>query len=984
MQSRSFILIVLLLCLAMVLKPVDAYVFTVYQMDNGTVSPFSTYSPSLYWPGTCTATIYAYNTGRDSDGSYSVLNQYFSPDMTERATSTNTYPVGANQTCKLQNTEMGLTFNTALNGMFEESTKTTHTASISADSYVKVVYNCTSINEYFRYYGGWLSDSYGNHPNAYMYSTSCCEAGTYGCGTGTKTLQYENLSVKNIIGKAYTCGGYLTPDDDVSVNCGAVSSGSWALSHWVIMPFSTGVSGKIDLNIYNVLTGINFSTAGINEISYQIYIIQKSNNLTYDLGFGSASTFTAMSWPNYTLEKDTDYTLAIGTMRWGQRTAGGTLTHNVYNSWSNYSLTIWDYRPAWNCTDWTECDNSINQRSRICTDLNGRVPINVETDECVKPTELYSRVLGFEDGITEKAWVCGADWLCYTNNTLIQIDVEYPVNWTITTTQRRTNIAMIAYLPQYGALENYVTLDSQLGTYPAGSGQKALKMWYIPPSMFEPVSANFGYPEDNVMCSNITTGRFPQLEHSYNNGSYVETNVSFPGDWPQISYWIKKCPENPIRYDTSQRGGIFAGGFVCNPAKTCYATNCNATVSGKYRMSLYGQYNVSANQSYDYTATVPVDDATFNLSQKDGNISYIVLWDHIETPYGVILNTPDMAFINGTTLTLFINKTVTPGDILITAGPDIYTVYYGSVSVTGDGFYNITLGNIPNETNLLYFNSGSGMDFYLDFLGITNPINRSLYSLSWEYFDDAPDQWTKRIIPLPSNIDSRGLYRLGISVNPVNVIDSSGHCVYFDQLEIGASATENNNVETCISDCIGKDYYDSKWTGTFCIRTITYNSLVCADPTLVTEIIKLINGEINHTCDPLTNTLITYNKLTKELVYSENSQFCIEEKAQKDADALITGTGDWLFDVFGISFGAYDFFFGTFMIGWYITLICSGLVSYYSTKAGQMINWQMGILTMAGFVIALSIGAIFPWYFGFGVILLAIIFFAYLWSKAGG
>ena len=967
MASRLTMLSFLSLAFAfyfLAVSPLTAhgYTMTYYQQDNGTTSPVSTYAPSVFWSGACTATVFGYSTGRDADGSYSVLSQYFSPDMTEKATSSYSYTT--NQTCKLQTTTAGLNFSTPLNGFYENSQKTTFTASMSQDSFLKVVYNCESQNEYFRYYGGWLSDSYSNHPNAYMYSTSCCEAGTYGCGTGTKALQYENVSVKNMIGKAHTCGGYLTPDDDVSVNCGSVSSGSWALSHWVIIPFSSGVSGKINLDIYGLRNGINFSTSGPNYIGYQIYIIKATDNQTYNLGAADVSTFTPLSWANYTLEKNTDYHLAIGIMRWGQRTTGGTLTHNVYNDWINYSLEIWDYEPDFSCTAWSSCDTDTYTKDRICTDLNGKVPIEVQTESCTATSEtVYEKVLGFEDGTPESVYVCtqaNTGFGCATS--LQSYYTSIPVNWTNAASKDITGTIM----------ENTAKLTS---IYGAKVGINALMLRYIPPKQLEPiVSTSFPYPPTE--CGNKTIGSNGEVSSPYNNGTYIETNVTLSNN-PEISYYSKRCPYSEVQYDTLADAFIFGINASCGKMYYDGSYFGNKTINGNYQVLVQGWQNVSGYMNETYNVITTTENILINTTVVDGNKSYCYFYDYFGDNYGLYISASTPIFHNGTIIRMYITDPVDPNDLTFYEGETTYSIFYGGFTLAGDGFYTVTLNNIPNETSSLYVHSPAGNAMFIDYIGIENEVNFTTEYINFPFTKEATDEWVKTIVPLSHlGLQDNGLYTiyLGVTSKTGSSVDPNPSCVLFDDFTIQNSETLITE-ESCTSGCDSENkYIKGEWVG-YCLRyeypEYAKQCLTSADASIVSQIEAGTYGQDWYCTDD--GAYHEYNSVMKLWVHSTNTTLCSTIVINQAENNQTTSVAGELFDL-----GVFNFLLSPFMIIMYIAMILAGIISYY-TEA-----WELGALVVVMVLIGGTFGGIVPSWILFTIVISVVALIAYKVSQTGG
>jgi hypothetical protein len=527
-----------ILCLVLIIGQTSAYEITYFNQDNGTTTPISVYVPSvLNSTGSCTAEYYYYGTGTSG----TISHEFYTPDSILQSTiSAYTYPTAIS--CQPFNAN-AIVGTKQTNGLYEAYLKTTF-SSASMNIFARAVYNCTlDSQDYFTYYGGWLNDSYGHHPYGYLHTESCCECGTYGCGAGTKTIQYQNVSVKNVIGRAETCGSYNLLDDETAIDCGlCVIGGSFSHSHWVTVPFNSGELGKIDVDIYGVRYGFRGILGGFQQISYQIYVIDSETNATYNLASGSPASFSPISIANYSLSPNTDYYIAMGFMPWGQ----ATNFQGVYLDWVNWSLRVFGYQPDWVCTEWSNCTNGT--QNRYCYDNNGRVTPKTEPRACIDIPYL-SLNLGFDiaKSYQTHATRCYPDWYCITcalgcAQIPVNKTVSLPSEWTTTNVEHRDMV--------------------ELSTDDKTEGSYSLKMWYIPP-------ANVTWIPSTNICTSSIYGYFSEMYRSVSNASiYISTPVTFPSDYMTISFDYRKCYKTVV-----QQNGVC--GKVCYGSYTNNSQNCD-------------------------------------------------------------------------------------------------------------------------------------------------------------------------------------------------------------------------------------------------------------------------------------------------------------------------------------------------------------------------------------------------------------------------
>jgi hypothetical protein len=735
-----------------------------------------------------------------------------------------------------------------------------------------------------------------------------------------------------------------------------------AANFWVMIPFNSGVAGRINLTVYGTYA---FGSVGYNT-NYQFYVYDVATNSTVaNLGTTPGSKITQ------TLPKNKDYWLLIGSQVYVNDYNCGSGSTLLGMLWTNYSFSVWAYEPDFSCTAWSSCDLGTNTKDRICTDLNGKVPIEVQTTACTSETEtLFNKTLGFEDGYEENVYVCslhnpGLYLPCAAD--LGTYKTRIPTNWTNTASKDIIGVIM----------ENTASLTN---IYSAVSGVNALMLRYIPPKQYEPIVNPTSYPYPPTVCGNKSVGSNGEITAPYNNESYVgiSQNVTLSlSDNPEISLYSKKCPYSEVQYDTLADAFIF--GFNASCGKMYYDGSADGLkiINGDYRLSVKGWQNVTQYVASAYTAVAPVVDITFNTSVIDGNVSNVILFDHIETPYGIIINTSGNSFTNGTKITFFINETVTPGVIQVHIGADIYTEILGAASITGSGLFEITL-SISAPTNTVYILSGAGMEVLIDYISITNPENFTTEYINFPFGAVATNEWVKTTVPLSHlGLQDNGLYTifLGVTSKTGSSVYPNPSCVLFDDFQI-QNADRVLTEETCTSGCNeNKEYIKGVWTGTYCLRyeypAYSDNCITNGDKTIV-DVIESCNTSQKSYCTE-DGVYRIYDCTIKLWENRVNTTLCSTEVVNREESNQTDSVLGDLFDM-----GAFSFLLSPFMIIMYIAMILAGVITYFTE------SWEIGALVVTMVLIGGTFGGIIPMWVLFSIIICAVLLLATKFSHIGG
>jgi hypothetical protein len=504
-----------------------------YIMIDDTTSNHYVFSPSIYYLGSCSATSTLFAT-TTTGTSYSLNNVWYSPDNTTILTGTAYF--ASNLTC--YNLGSATTTNN-LNNYYEAKSRTISTAT-TTKTWLNTTYTCEPINDYFTFDNSISIDSYGYRPNEYTYfAYSCCGAGS--CGSMPSAQTEVNAIVNHLNNGFYAkCGTtlYKSYDGSQTVSCGLANS-DYGMDTWAMIHIKTGVTGSINMSI-----------------------IEQKINLVKNLASGSCSSFTPYLWDKKTngttalssipyisdlvLTPDNDYWVFVGTRCSGHNNAFGS-SYTSYN-YTNYTVLIYAYEPAWICGNYSDCINGTKYRT--CHDPLGKITDRVEYEACYE-APFASKILGFEESYTRNnISICVPSWFCL--RAVVNLTSEYPVNWTVSPQPQNFTY-------------NFIKMTSEIETT---EGVKSLKMWYIPPKIDEVYDTGTG-----LSCTNATMGVFPYTSRGgINQTMFVELNVTFPSPYMTLSFDIKKCASPVIQYQT------WLG--ICG--NLCYAQNCSETPLGRF------------------------------------------------------------------------------------------------------------------------------------------------------------------------------------------------------------------------------------------------------------------------------------------------------------------------------------------------------------------------------------------------------------------
>lgn len=546
MNRRSILIrsvFILLIVLAITGIPgVNAYTTTLRGWDNNAANN-SVAVPPFFYSGTCSVSTENIVSASHS-GSYSLSSKWWSPYGNQIGFSV------PSLTSNLSCYSLGIVnSSTAGPSDFYSSEVTTTSYATTFSGYSKVIYTCDPINDIINLSNSTGTDKKLIHPYSYYFTLSKGSSAK----TGVSDATALNLLIDKI--RLLTTPCWSSSDsattDAVKNNdtADAIGLGS-AISYWfapsVMIPFNSMFTGNVNVTVNAWNIDLASTTGTVHD--YNIYLYDTVANTTASLG-------TTLGTYQQTLVPDRDYWLLLWDNMSAATTGAGGATYRS----ADYSVAIWAYSPAWSCTEWSECNSSIE--SRVCTDPAGKVPNRIETQACdVISSVTWLNNLGFEDSRDQKASLCQVNSGCAI--AVFNITAEYPVNWTVVSTLDNSSVAR----------ENYVTMTSEGGSR---EGTRSLKMWYIPPSMYEPISDG----SDGTACGNATTGRYPEVNTPYNNTMFVAANISFPSAFMDLRFSVKRCAGVPIRWDN------LPWYCILTPSKSCYGV-CNATLYGKYGMRL--------------------------------------------------------------------------------------------------------------------------------------------------------------------------------------------------------------------------------------------------------------------------------------------------------------------------------------------------------------------------------------------------------------
>jgi hypothetical protein len=504
----------------------EAYTMDYAMVDDGTLNHYA-YLPSFYWGGQCSLNFSLYATATHSM-TYNLFNTWYSPDAVQLLYGNPEY--SSNITCMKQGDTNS---DTSLNDFYEAKTRTT-TSATTTKTWVKGTYTCQPRADNWIIMNDTLkTDSFGNYPYAYGYRV------TYSCSSPfVNNLINEHHFLIDKIAKGFStnCGttfnktnceiGLCSERYGNSISCVAFSFIA-SMDYWTLFPFNSGEAGLVNISILDAYFIKSTGTSGCSGSTdyHQIFIYDTATNSTINKG-------TALPYAeSLTLNANRLYWLFIGTQSRMTKTDISTCSI-TYNS-TIYNVSVYAYEPDWSCTDWSVCEQNI--QFRTCTDLNGIIGDKAEYRDCGIPLPVFSALLGFEQYNEQTVYICGKTFwgvpICADN--LQTQSNKFPKNWTISGS-KETDSGIYR--------QNYITMTPDAG---AKEGSLSLKMWYYPPKIEDPVIPAGGGENDTV-CGNQTQGQFPYVSTGYNKTLFIYSNISFPSQYMDLRWYVRKC-STPVR-----------------------------------------------------------------------------------------------------------------------------------------------------------------------------------------------------------------------------------------------------------------------------------------------------------------------------------------------------------------------------------------------------------------------------------------------------
>jgi hypothetical protein len=520
---RYGILLISLMILSLSIPTSQAYVFRGVFHDDGGVNHIAI-TPSFYYQGNCSVNIYLNATASNSGLAYTLGNSWYEPDAILLASTNPPYPLP--QTCGFQGNYTG---NTSLYDFYESKTATTTTAS-STSTWVTSIYDCepngtlNDLNRNILYTNTTVNDSFGYHPYAYAQTLWSYIAGGLQSEPSLATLRATMLS--QMVEYEGSCSGTgLVHDAYNAASRSNLPANFAGIAWWIVVPFNSQYAGRVNISIPSQTTAL--STSGWScTLGQYIQLYDRTAQQWQTLGSGlpfTAQLTLPIGYPR-------DYYLAIGSVC----THGGGTTLMQYR-YTTYNISITAYQPSVSCGSYGECTGGV--RSRNCIDLNGLLPawIDYDTAGCAAALPAYQNVIGFEDFYQRNVYICKKQFwgipICADD--LKTISPKYPKGWTAMPSTDITGTAR----------QNYIDMTSEAG---ATEGTLALKMWYYPPKISEPI-ADPGNSSLTV-CGNNSNGASPEITHGYNNTLFIASNISFPSQYMDLRFTIRRCASPVEQY----------------------------------------------------------------------------------------------------------------------------------------------------------------------------------------------------------------------------------------------------------------------------------------------------------------------------------------------------------------------------------------------------------------------------------------------------
>ena len=551
------------------ITPAQAYDITYVGKDNAGATIKAIRPPSVYWNLPCSVNMTLKNTAETLGSSY-IINQYLNPYYNITASSYNSY--SSNFSCQYMNINPVIG-NSALNYYYEAGVNST-TSATTFNGYLINTYSCATNNNWFSYYGSnTIKDSAGNYPEAYgnAFYVSC---------TTLDPLANDLGDIIDYLQKRYYaainggCGDMTSTDVNRYGNdaqtCGPAGAMETYQNYWTMIPFKTSIDyGLINISVASVIFD-ETSSAGCfprANSAHAVYLYDRNLNSTTLLS--STIPYTAN---DYNLLKNHNYWLLIGASARLSIASPYACTIN-YNS-TNFNLSVFDYRPDWDCGNWSNCIGG--KKTRLCLDLNGVASPKVEELICDNII-LENATLGFERYTETTATKCGNDYsiisafaglfgynACYYLPK--NITVRRPENWSFSD----------EYL---GWKRYYADMTNEWAT----EGGLSLKLWTIPASPFYLMNPP-------TTCSNNTEAISPTITNTdlSNSTMSVSYNVTFPATNMRLHFDIARCLK-PVqqndRLTLLNVGNITFGGTLISQEdviceKDCYNSSCYDSPTG--------------------------------------------------------------------------------------------------------------------------------------------------------------------------------------------------------------------------------------------------------------------------------------------------------------------------------------------------------------------------------------------------------------------
>jgi len=215
--------------------------------------------------------------------------------------------------------------------------------------------------------------------------------------------------------------------------------------------------------------------------------------------------------------------------------------------------------------------------------------------------------------------------------------------------------------------------------------------------------------------------------------------------------------------------------------------------------------------------------------------------------------------------------------------------------------------------------------------------SKSILPTGYGWFDEAEKyQQTFSFDLSDLGIDTSHVYNIVFAVTPENFNDNNGFCVMFDNVRYSVL----RDPITCVSECVGVDYFKRSLVNNSCVIEITDNSPDC----LTSE-----QRDLREKCKPYcdgTNKYFPTDDCVEDvfLEYEKpipNHPDCIEEEEDRTIyTPLIETDEEWI-----------NNFITPFMIIFYIVII---IITGVAIKTK---SWQLG--TLVGFLLLIAVGTVF-------------------------